>query len=692
MASWQKFFEKECKSDIETVALEYPEKKSLYVDYWAIDRADPHLAEMLVEQPYKTVFNAEEALKTIDVAVEQNLHLHFRVVNLPDMQKIIIRKIRALHLGKLKAVEGLVKKRTEVRPKLKTAAFVCQKCGAVIKIEQSEDILKEPSECYEDQGGCARVSSFKLSTNLSEFIDSQKIEIQENPEGLRGGAQPERISVFLEDDLVGEIAPGDRVIVNGVLHSMQRRRGTFRLTSFDKIMDAISVENQQMAFEEVEITAEDEAEIIKISKDESVYEKIKQSMAPTIYGMDVEKEALVMQLFGGLSKQMPDGTYIRGDIHSLFVGDPGTAKSQMLHYMSKLAPRSIYASGKASSAAGLTAAAVRDEFGEGQWTLEAGALVLADMGIACIDEIDKMEDHDRSSLHQAMEQQEISVAKAGINATLKSRCGGGGAANPKLGRFDDFIPIHEQINMPPALLSRFDLIFSIQDKPDAEHDTKLANHILNTHKAGEVNENIEKALHSKHTKEEAEELLQPVVPLYSPEFLRKYVAYAKRNVYPVMKDEAMQIIKNYYVDLRAQSQESVPFTPRQLEAFVRIAEASARVRLSQVAEISDAKRAISIINEYLKRVGMDKETGRFDIDIIATGRSHSQQQRMRTIIDIIQKICTESKDGNAEEKDIYTEAEIHGIDTLKVKNALERMVRDGQIYEPSHNRYRLTND
>ena len=161
---------------------------------------------------------------------------------------------------------------------------------------------------------------------------------------------------------------------------------------------------------------------------------------------------------------------------------------------------------------------------------------------------------------------------------------------------------------------------------------------------------------------------------------------------PVMKDEAMQIIKNYYVDLRAQSQESVPFTPRQLEAFVRLAEASARVRLSQVAEVSDAKRAIAIINEYLRRVGMDRETGRFDIDIIATGRSHSQQQRMRSILDIIKKICSESKDGNADEKDIFTEAEIQGIDTLKVKNALERLVRDGQIYEPSHSRYRLTND
>ena len=165
------------------------------------------------------------------------------------------------------AIDGLVKKRTEVRPKLKIGAFQCQKCGAVIRIEQDEDILKEPSECYEDQGGCGRVSSFKLLSNLSQFIDSQKIEIQENPEGLRGGAQPERISVFLEDDLVGEIAPGDRVIVNGILHSMQRRRGTYRLTSFDKTMDAVSVESQELAFEEVEVTPEDEKEIEKTSKD-----------------------------------------------------------------------------------------------------------------------------------------------------------------------------------------------------------------------------------------------------------------------------------------------------------------------------------------------------------------------------------------------------------------------------------------
>jgi len=690
VASWQRFFEEQCRSNIETIALEYPEKRSLVVDYWDVDKADPNLTELLINQPYKTVFNAEEALNTIDVAAEHKVKLHFRVRNLPDTHKIVIRKIRANHLGKFMAVEGLVKKRTEVRPKLLVAAFQCNKCSAIIRIEQDEDILKEPSECYEDQGGCGRMSSFKLSTNLSTFIDSQKIEIQENPEGLRGGAQPERISVYLEDDLVGEIAPGDRVIVNGILHSMQRRRGTFRLTSFDKTMEAVSIESQEMVFEEVEVTEEDEQEILKTSKDPDIYDKMRQSIAPTIYGMDTEKEAIVLQLFGGLSKRMPDGTYMRGDLHTLFVGDPGTAKSQMLSYMSKLAPRSVYASGKATTAAGLTAAAVRDEFGEGQWTLEAGALVLADMGVACIDEIDKMEETDRSSMYQAMEQQEISVAKAGINATLKSRCAILAAANPKLGRFDEFIPIHEQINMPPALLSRFDLIFSILDKPDRKTDTALATHILESHKAGEMHENIAKSKDSLYSEEQESVLMKHVMPIFEPEFVRKYVAYAKRNVFPVMTDEALDVLRNYYVDFRSSSEDSVPFTPRQLEAFVRLSEASARIRLSQEATIEDAKRAIAIIDQYLRRVGMDRETGKFDIDIIATGFSHSQHERMRSIIDLIKRLCNESSDGNAARSDIISEAEISGMESRKVEEALDRLKRNGQIYEPMHGKYRVT--
>ena len=260
VAQWQQFFEENCKSDIETVSLHYPEKRSLFIDYWRIDKANSQLSELLMAQPYKALYNAEEALKNIDVASGEKLKLHLRITNIPETQRIIIRHIRSNHLGKFMAVDGLVKKRTEVRPKLQVGAFQCSKCGAVIRVEQEEDILKEPSECSEDQGGCGRVSTFKLLPTLSSFIDSHKIEIQENPEGLRGGAQPERISVYLEDDLVGEIAPGDRVVCNGILHSMQRRRGTYKLTSFDKTMDANSIESQELAFEEVEVTPEDEKE------------------------------------------------------------------------------------------------------------------------------------------------------------------------------------------------------------------------------------------------------------------------------------------------------------------------------------------------------------------------------------------------------------------------------------------------
>jgi replicative DNA helicase Mcm len=292
-------------------------------------------------------------------------------------------------------------------------------------------------------------------------------------------------------------------------------------------------------------------------------------------------------------------------------------------------------------------------------------------------------------MHQAMEQQEISIAKAGINTTLKARCAILAAANPKLGRFDEFMPIHEQINMPPALLSRFDLIFSILDKPNRKNDTELAAHILKSHKAGEIHEQLTKTTDSHYTKEEEAVLMKHVMPVFEPEFLRKYVAYAKRNVFPVMTEEASEILQNYYVDFRSSSKDTVPFTPRQLEAFVRLSEASARIRLSQEATIDDAKRSISIIDSYLRRVGMDRETGRFDIDVIATGISHSQHERMRIILDIIQRLCAESPDESAARGDIVGEAEIQGVESRKVEEVLDRLNRNGQIYEPAHGKYRL---
>lgn len=691
VATWKEFFENHCKSDIETIALSYPETRSLLIDYWDIDKANPELAEQLLNHPYKVLLNAEEALKDIDVsALDEQLCIHFRVFNLPNA--IPIRDLRAEHAGKLISMEGLVKRATYVMPAVTTSAFQCQKCGAVIKIEQDEDIfLKEPSECYEDRGGCGRISSFKLLTSHSVFIDDQKIELQENPENLRGSEQPQKISVNLQDDIVGKIFPGDRVQISGICHTMQRRRGPLRLKTFYFVIDAINIEVNETAYEEIDITEEDEKKILKISKDPDIYNKMRQSIAPSIYGMEIEKDALVLVLFGGVPKINADGTKVRGDIHMLLVGDPGTAKSQLLKYMHGLAPRSILASGSASTKAGLTATAVRDEkFSEGQWVLEAGALVLANNGFACIDEFDKMSEEDRGSMHQAMAQQEISIAKAGISATLKSKCSVLAAANPKQGRFDIYgAPLHEQINIKPALLSRFDLIFPILDKPNRETDTALSAHILRTHKGSEIAENISKCDKPEHTKEEQDSLIQGIKPIFEPEFLRKYVAYAKRKIFPVMTNDALEIIQNYYVDFRSSSEESIPFTPRQLEGYVRIAEASARMRLSNIVTIEDAKRAINIVDQYLRRVGTDRETGKIDADIIATGISHTQQQRMQKLFDIIKRLCDESVEGIASKSDILHEAEIAGIESSRTESALERLERNNQIHEPVHGKYRI---
>ncbi|MHB8634164.1 MAG: minichromosome maintenance protein MCM, partial [Thermoplasmatota archaeon] len=541
---------------------------------------------------------------------------------------------------------------------------------------QDDELLQEPVLCET----CEKPQPWRLLEEESRYLDHQKIEIQESPDSLRGGAQPERLTVHLQDDLVHGVAPGDRVCINGILSTQPRRQGNQKKVEFNKVLLGVSLELRQLAFSDVNWTAEEEDQILSLSEDVRIYDRLRASFAPTIFGMELEKEALLMALFGGVEKTYKDGSRSRGDIHVLLVGDPGVAKSQLLRYLSKLAPRAIFTSGKGASAAGLTAAAVKDEFGEGQWTLEAGALVLADLGIACIDELDKMEKTDQSAMHQAMEQQEISIAKAGISATLKSRCAVIGAANPKLGRFDEFESLHSQIDMPPALLSRFDLVFSIQDKPNRDKDTQLAEHILRTHLAGEVREHRMAHPAGRYSQEDESNLLMRVAPDIPAETLRKYVAYAKRNVFPVLTDEAIKRIQAYYVDLRGGSDGSIPLTARQLEAFVRIAEASARIRLSQEATIEDAERSIKIVEGYMRSVGVDSATGKFDIDKIATGMPRSQQDRIRTIQEMVRRLSSQSPKGYVRQEDVEAEAARQGFSHAETQKALETLLRNNSLY------------
>lgn len=680
-AKWDSFLQDYCKTEIQAAALDWPETRSVTVSFNHLQLRDPDLADYLLLRPQHALRVGAAALHQVDVVIEPRPRLHLRVEGLPESQRIIPRNIRAEHLGRFLAVEGMVKKVTEVRPSILEAVFECKVCTTRAHVLQEDELLQEPVLCET----CEKPQPWRLLEDESRFLDHQKVEIQESPDNLRGGSQPERLTVHLADDLVHNVAPGDRVCINGILATQARRQGNQKKVEFNKILNGVSIELRQQEFSEVELTAQDEDEILTLAEDPRIYERFKASFAPTIFGMDLQKEALLMSLFGGVEKTYKDGSRTRGDIHVLLVGDPGVAKSQLLRYLSKLAPRAIFTSGKGASAAGLTAAAVKDEFGEGQWTLEAGALVLADRGIACIDELDKMEKNDQSAMHQAMEQQEISIAKAGISATLKSRCAVIGAANPKLGRFDEFDSLHSQIDMPPALLSRFDLLFSILDKPNREKDAQLASHILRTHLAGEVREHRHAHPAGPYSLEDETKLLTRIEPDIAAEKLRKYVAYAKRNVFPVLTDEALMRIQEYYVDLRAGSDGSIPLTARQLEAFVRIAEASARMRLSQEATLEDADRAIRIVEGYMRSVGVDPSTGKFDIDKVTTGIPHSQQDRIRTIQEIVRSLAKESPKGYARAEDIEAEASKRGISHAETGKALETLVRNSSLYAKGGN-------
>jgi len=683
---WEDFLKRYYWDEIIEMSNSYPERRSLFVGFSDMDIYDPTIADMLLEDPDVTIEAATRALREMDIPTGVTLdEANLRIIKLP--RRVKIRDIRSNDIGKLVGIEGLVTKATEVRPRIVEAVFECPFCHHIFSIAQSGRQFKEPVECEQESGGCGRKArQFNLSVEKSKFANAQKIRLQESPEELRGGELPQAIDVNLEDDISGEVSPGGRVIVTGILRSYQRTTQFGKTPFFDIYLDGNSLELKEEEFGEIEITEADEREIMELKKQPDVYEKLIRSIAPSIYGYEEIKEAMILQLFAGVPKELPDETRVRGDIHVLLVGDPGVAKSQLLTYLVKLAPRGLYTGGKSSTAAGLTAAAVRDEFGEGRWTLEAGALVLADKGIAAVDEIDKMKKEDRDALHEAMEQQTVSIAKAGIMARLNSRCSLLAAANPKFGRFDKYTTIAEQINMPPTLISRFDLIFTMIDRPNEEMDTKTAEHILEMHYAGELlarSKNIGKVEEAE--KEHFGEAIQAMKPAVSRDLLRKYVAWSKRNIFPVMTEEAHKKFLDFYIGLRRQGYEDedapVPVTARQLEALIRLGEARARTRLSDKITVEDAECVINVVTYCLKLVSVDPETGKLDTDWIAVGTTKTRRDRAKSISEVIKELEKEYGD-EVPIEEVLDLAEEEGMEREKAEDMIELMKRDGILFSP----------
>lgn len=650
----EEFFSNRSKDEVFAVLDKYPEEKSIIVDYNDLEMFDPDSADLLIEKPEETLEAASKSIVNIDPQ-RKNAELNVRFKNVRN--NVPLRFLRSEYIGKFIAVDGIVRKTDEIHPRIMSAVFECRSCMRIHEVAQKSNIIHEPAVCTECGG-----RSFKLLQDESKYMDTQTVKLQEPLENLSGGDQPRQINIVLEDDLVDTLTPGDKIRVTGILKTVRDER-TKRFTNY---IYGNYFEPLEQEFEELEISEEDEEEIIKLASDPNIYDKIINSTAPSIQGYYEVKEAIAFQLFGGSAKILEDKTHMRGDMHILIVGDPGIGKSQILKYVSKLAPRGIYTSGKGTSGVGLTAAAVRDDLGG--WSLEAGALVLGDKGNVCVDELDKMREEDRSAIHEALEQQTISIAKAGIMATLNSRCSVLAAANPKFGRFDRYKSVAEQIDLPSPILSRFDLIFIIEDKPNAERDHSLAGHILKIHQDRNISYEIE------------------------PEFMRKYIAYARRSVNPTLTNEAATTLQDFYVTMRSgaiDEESPVPITARQLEALVRIAEASARIRLSNEVTKEDAERAIKLQEDCMKQVGYDPDTGKVDVDKVEGRTSKSERDKINIIIDLIKELSDEYE-GSAPKTILYAElADKYNINESKADSMVNVLKTKGVIYEPNPDHFNV---
>ncbi len=636
-------------------------KNSLIIDFEELYGFDQALAEQVLNRPEEYLQHAGkgayEQLRIEDAEYAEKIEkITIRIVQLLGKEQL--RKLGSKQMTKLVMVEGIVVRATPVRPMVLQGAFKCKRCGTMNMVEQTGQFLKAPAICVAPD--CGRDGPFEFVQEESTFIDSQDLRLQEKPEDLPPGQLPRTLAVkTVGDDIVDVARPGDHVSIVGIVHAFAPSlMGMGKLRTFILQLDANSVELLGKEPETSPPTPEEEEKMKALSQDPWVHRKIRDSIAPSIFGYEHVKEAIMYLLFGGVSKNLPD-VNIRGELNVLLIGDPGTAKSQLLQYVARIAPRGLYTSGRGTTAAGLTAAVVREK--GGSMSLEAGALVLADKGIACIDEMDKMRPEDRVAIHEAMEQHTVSVAKGGIVATLNARTAVLAAANPSLGRYEPNRTVAENVPLPVTILSRFDLIFVLRDVPNKEADSKMSRHILEIHRRG----------------------ASPVEAQVGAELLRKYVSYAK-GIKPVLSDDALKQLSDFYLAMRSASETEgspVAITARQLESLVRISEARARVALRKEVTAEDAGAAIAIMRKSLEEVGIDLSSYKMDIDLIMTGRPKSIRDRLSIVLSTLMSM--EKVTGIVEKDALVNELETKNkISRNEIERMISQLLREGTIYEP----------
>lgn len=642
----------------------------LHLSFQDLAECDIELAELLLLYPFDVITLMEQTIKSFyDSSYDINNEIKIRFTSLPETEKLKISEIRQKHLGKIILLEGLVKRKTEIQPRVKSINYLCTNptCSfseAKIKIYQFDEkasILKTCPKC-------------KSAAELIEevLVDSQNVVLDEDFDMLKPGQQPKSINVLLRDDdlvlpyLDSKINPGRKVQVIGIVNALKGTTKTgAESVNRTLVIDCNSINLTEYDEDEIKLTDEEMKEFDKIATREDVYEHLVSNTVPEIEGLTKPKEAGLLTIVGGNRIQNERGFKVRGDIHLLLIGDPSVAKSQFIDAILKLSSRSSKVTGKGASGVGITAAVVRDEITK-SYALEAGPIVLASGGVLGLDEIDKFAEDDQSYLLEAMEQQTVTIAKANIRATLRAETAIIAGANPKFGRFDPFGSIAKQINFPAPLISRFDLIFVLKDIPDKKRDELIGEKILSVfrgdHKSGQL----------------------------SVDFLKRYLSYAKR-ITPILTKEMTDKLKDYYIKTRSQSYNSgeikaIAITPRQLGALVRLSTAYAKLSLSKKVEEKHILRAIKMFQFALEGVGYDSDSGTMDVDRIMTGVTAASRNKFKIIRDIIDRL--EQEKPEIIHDDVSHLAEKENIKEKELKEILDKLKSETVIYEPRKGIYK----
>ena len=671
--------------EIQSLILEANKKNltRITLDLNRMRESEPLLTKMILKNPLKIIPMMEkslnetsrnlkgekslEAKNTIKSKKEEQIHINFQ--GMLGTHLVSPRGLTAELTNQYVGVQGIVTRISNVRPKLVYSVHYCETTNKgnikeyqdQMKISESSNTYGQPLNGNFEAGSSTGYMNNAIPTRdvnhnplnfeygISKFKDYQTVLLQEPPERTPLGQLPRSVEVVLEGDLVDKVKPGDRIQVNGVFKCIS----TMATNSSGNVKTVLIGTNVQMLNNDIqqsEFTGEDLRKIRELSRKKEVFDILANSIAPGIYGHKNIKKALILQLLGGNETNLEDGTHLRGDINILMIGDPSTAKSQFLRYMLNVAPNAINTTGKGSSGVGLTAAVVVDR-DSGERHLEAGAMVLGDRGIVCIDEFDKMNELDRVAIHEVMEQQTVTIAKAGIHVSLNARCSVLAAANPIYGQYVTDISASRNIGFPDSLLSRFDLCFIVLDEHSAEIDRKISERVLDNHmytvdasKFGDeaedkviepeikLNENKKTVMYEKNNPHS--HLNKDKKDTLTREFLRKYIYYAKSKISPQLSKDSTEFISKSWAKLREKSiseeckNKVIPITVRTLESLIRIATAFAKSRLSNKVERQDCENALelvadSIFNENERENNYDEG----DMDLVYEEEEDSRREK-----------------------------------------------------------------